>query len=207
MTMDERSIDDAARHLHTLLVCGPSGARLPLRLRPQQPLDGWRIQRRVSKLRGRAQVGWKCALPAADRWMVAALHEALPSGARLRAPSGPASKPRIEPEFAFELRHDLPPRDQPYSAAEVNAAIGNVRLAVEVLGCRYDDASQASGPELMADSLWHQTLLLGPEIADLPAEPALKLTLALPGRADLSLSARHRDGDPRRPLQIGRAHV
>ena len=200
MTMEDSAVDAAARHLNGLLSAGRVGVRLAPLCRPEQPFDAWRIQRRVSALRQRPVTGWKCGLPATDRWVVAALHDAVPSGSKVKAPPGPSGEGRIEPELAFELRHDLPPREQAYGAAEVFAAIGSVRLAVEVLGCRYEDASQASGPELMADGLWHQALVLGPSIIDLPAEPAFTLTVAVDGSATYTLAARHPDGDPRRAL-------
>lgn len=198
--MDTNDRDAAARQLRALQAAGRSGARLAPGLRPRNSADGWRIQQRVSQLRASPVIGWKCGLPQAERWGVAALHQALPTGTRLRAPAGPSGLPRIEPEFAFRLRHDLAPRTAPYSAAEVKATIGTVQLAVEVLGCRYEDADQASAPELLADSLWHQTLVLGPPIASLDAEPAFPLTLAVPGQADRTLAAHHPDADPRRPL-------
>lgn len=198
--MDSHDLETAARQLYALQSAGRTGARLAAGLRPRDSADGWRIQQRVSQLRASPVIGWKCGLPQADRWGVAALHQALPTGSRLRAPAGPAGLPRIEPEFAFSLRHDLAPRTAPYSAAEVKAALGTAQLAVEVLGCRYDEADQASAPELLADGLWHQTLVLGPPIAGLDDEPAFPLTLAVPGQADRTLAAHHPDADPRRPL-------
>lgn len=198
--MQINELDAAARHLHALQSAGRTGPRLAAGLQPQEAADGWRIQRRVSELRASPVIGWKCGLPQAGRWVVAALHEALPAGARVRAPAGPAGLPRIEPEFAFRLRHDLAPRASPYSAADVNAAIATVHLAVEVLGCRYEDSAEASAAELLADGLWHQTLVLGPPLTALEDEPAFTLTLAVPGQAERTLDARHPDADPRRPL-------
>ena len=198
--MNSSDLDAAARRLHDLQFAGGSGPRLAPGLRPQEAVDGWHIQRRVSELRASPVIGWKCGLPQADRWVIAALHDALPAGTRLRAPAGPAGMPRIEPEFAFRLGHDLAPRAAPYSPAEVKDAIGTVHLAVEVLGCRYDDADQASAAELLADGLWHQTLVIGPAIAGLEDEPAFTLTLAVAGQAERTLDAHHPDNDARRPL-------
>lgn len=190
----------AAQHLLALQSGHRSGARLAPGLRPATSADAWHIQRRVSALRAVPVLGWKCGLPQEGRWTVAALHEALPAGSRLRAPAGPGGLPRIEPEFAFILAHDLAPRAAPYGPAEINAAIGSVRLAVEVLGCRYDDAAAASFPELLADGLWHQTLVLGPAVAGLAQAPDFSLALTVQGATGRTLAARHPDGDPRRAL-------
>lgn len=200
MTMEARAIQAAARHLHALQAGGQTALRQGHDLQPQTPTDGWQIQRSVSALRAEPVVGWKCGRPLADRWVAAALHQAMPSGARVRAPAGANGLPCIEPELAFVLQRDLLPRDAAYTQSEVDAAIGQVRLAVEVLGCRYADANQASGPELMADGLWHQTLVLGPTIATPLAAPNFTLAVEVPGQVGITLPAHHADGDPRLPL-------
>lgn len=204
MIMNPTAIETAARYLHALQSAGRSGKRLETGIRPATPEDGWRIQRRISEMRGSPVAGWKCALPPSDRWIVAALHDVRPSGGVATAPAGAIGAARIEPELAFELKQSLPPRDTPYTRADVNAAIGGVRLAVEVLGCRYVDAAGASGPELMADSLWHQSVVLGPSvIMDLAQEPfpgPFQIALSVWGREDTKYEATHPNGDPRLPL-------
>lgn len=193
-------IERAAHYLRGLQSARQCGARLQPELRPHTCAEGWQIQQRVSALRTSPVHGWKCGLPQEGRFTVAALHAALPSGSRLRAPAGPDGLPRIEPEFAFTLAQDLPPRSMPYETAEVQAAIGSIHLAVEVLGCRYQAAPDAAFPELLADSLWHQTLLLGPPLTHLEAEPTFTLGIKVPGQTERALAARHPDGDPRLPL-------
>ncbi|UUZ72791.1 fumarylacetoacetate hydrolase family protein [Polaromonas sp. P1(28)-8] len=204
MIMNPTAIETAARYLHALQSAGRSGKRLETGIRPATPEDGWRIQRRISEMRGSPVAGWKCALPPSDRWIVAALHDVRPSGGVATAPAGAIGAARIEPELAFELKQSLPPRDTPYTRADVNAAIGGVRLAVEVLGCRYVDAAGGSGPELMADSLWHQSVVLGPSvIMDLAQEPfpgPFQIALSVWGREDTKYEATHPNGDPRLPL-------
>jgi len=203
-SMEPSAIEAAARYLHALQSSGRFGARLQAGLRPATPEDGWRIQRRISELRGSPVIGWKCGLPSGDRWVAAALHDARPSGGMAAAPAGPTGAARIEPELAFELKHSLPPRATPYTPADVNAVIGRVRLAVEVLGCRYDDAADASGPELMADSLWHQSVVLGPtatvDFAQEPFPGPFEIALSVQGHDDVTFAASHPNGDPRLPL-------
>ena len=63
--------------------------------------------------------------------------------ARLRRSAAPALRaadfiaPKLECEFAFELARDLPPRpERAYSRDEVRAAIGALRIAVEIVDSR-----------------------------------------------------------------------
>lgn len=202
--MNPTAIETAARYLHALQSAGRSGKRLETSIRPATPEDGWRIQRRISEMRGSPVAGWKCALPPANLWIVAALHDVRSSGGVATAPAGPKGAARVEPELAFELKQSLPPRDAPYTPADVNAAIGGVRLAVEVLGCRYADPAEASGPELMADSLWNQSVVLGPRVnIDLAQEPfpgPFQIGLSVSGGEDAKYEATHPNGDPRLPL-------
>ena len=82
------------------------------------------IQRRLQELLGVATGGWKCSVPAAERAI---------SCAAIFTPTITRTSPcsalahggivRIEPEVAFVLGRDLPPRAVPYSEAEVRAAI------------------------------------------------------------------------------------
>jgi len=89
---------------------------------------------------------------------------------------------RIEPEIAFQLARDLPPRDTPYTEAEIDAAVGDARLALEVLGCRYASPEHASLPELLADHMFNQGLVLGPRISSPDAAPGcMTLTLTVDG--------------------------
>lgn len=198
--MDEEMIEGAAQVLLPRWLLGRTGPRLIRSQRPQLPSEGWRIQRRVSALRNVPVIGWKCGLPTADRWVAAALHEVVPSGGRARARAGSAASPRIEPELAFVIGSTLPVRSRPYTSDEVESAIGGVRLAVEVLGSRFEEeAADASGPELMADSLWHQSLVLGPHIIWQGSEPSFMLTVMVDA-SEFCIRVRHPDGDPRRPL-------
>ena len=50
----------------------------------------------------------------------------------------------IEPEIAFVIAHDLPPRATPYSDAEIRAAIGEARMVLELITTRYADKASAT---------------------------------------------------------------
>lgn len=199
--MDDRAVDSAARELLKLWESNSFGPRLPLSLRPNTPMEGWRVQRRVSALRVRPIVGWKCGLPREDRWVAAALHDALSSGAEVKVPvRTEGATVGVEPEWAFVLRRDLPPRAEPYGPDEIDAAIGGVHLAIEVVGCRYANPAEANGPELMADGLWHRALVVGPQIP-YPPPASLTVTVDIEGQDLIHCQAKHVDADARRPLR------
>ena len=68
-------------------------------------------------------------------------------------------RPRLECEFAFELKTDLPSRREAYTRSEVEAAIGALRIGVEVVDSRLPIGS----PVLMelADDLNNGAYVLG----------------------------------------------
>lgn len=198
-TMPPEAVMAAALHVDALQRSGIPGERLAGDLRPDRPADGWRIQRAASALRAKPVIGWKCGLPQPDRWIVAALHEQLPAGQVVNAPAVTEGHARVEPELAFVLRHDLPPREAPYTPAEVDLAIASTHLAIEVLGCRFAEAPLASGSELMADSLWHHTLVLGEAITR-PVPNEFVMEICRDGQAPTLSRGRHPDGNPRLAL-------
>ena len=63
--MNEREIDEAAKHLAAARLSGRPGARLPESCRPADIESALAIQRRVVALMGQDIGGWKCSLPPA----------------------------------------------------------------------------------------------------------------------------------------------
>src|ERR1700694_5735193 len=123
--------DAAARHLVAARTARRPGERLPEACRPADVADALAIQERVRELLGTAIGGWKCSLPSAGREIAAApiFASAITSG----------STWRIEPEIAFVIGNDLPPRATPCSDAELRAAIRETRIVLELIGPRYAD--------------------------------------------------------------------
>ena len=74
--------------------------------------------------------------------------------------------PKLECEFAFELANDLPPRPEPYSRSDVQAAVLALRIGVEIvdsrlprglgalaeLGDGFNNGAYVAGPRIHA---WH----------------------------------------------------
>jgi len=111
--------------------------RLPESCRPQTAEDAIRIQRRAFELTGETCGGWKCSVPVGDRMIVAPL----PASTIYRSAPVPiiakGSIAQIEPEIAFVLKHELPPRTAAYTEDEVQESIAETRLVLELMGSRY----------------------------------------------------------------------
>jgi 2-keto-4-pentenoate hydratase len=195
--------DAAARHLVAARVSRHAGERLPEACRPVDVKDALAIQERVRELL-RAEIGgWKCSVPSAAREIAAA-----PIFASTITSSSPCTilpiegKARIEPEIAFVIGRDLPPRATPYSDAEVRAAVRETRTVLELIGPRYADPAAVTYPEFLADSIANQGLFVGPVVADRPelTLEAFRIRIDTPNRLLLVREGEHPDGHPLRPL-------
>jgi 2-keto-4-pentenoate hydratase len=203
----EQQVDLAAELLVARRRDGLTGPALPPACRPVDIDDGLRIQQRVLQLLGAQIGGWKCSAPSAAGVVLAPIPEhAIARGLSCTMPvmDGLAA---IEPEIAYVMAADLPPRSAPYSAEEVLQAVGSTRLAFELIATRYA-AKALEMPDKLADSLSNYGLFLGPAIApgygrenlDGQVLPALQLTLS-DATAELgSWNGKHPDGHPLRAL-------
>src|SRR6202163_404937 len=195
--------DAAARHLVAARVSRHAGERLPEACRPADVADALAIQERVRELLGAAIGGWKCSLPSAAREIAAA-----PIFASTITSTSPSTilpiegKARIEPEIAFVIGRDLPPRAAPYSEAEVRAGIRETRAVLELIGSRYADPAAVSYPEFLADNIANQGPFVGPVVVDGLALPlaAFRITIDTPNRQLLVRNGEHPDGHPLPPL-------
>jgi 2-keto-4-pentenoate hydratase len=200
--LDERH-ENAARYLAVARTAGRPGERLPEAWRPADLEAALGIQRRVGELLGQRTGGWKCSLPSSARPILAApiLAPTIVHGPRCAVvAAGDAA--RIEPEVAFILGRDLPRRAEPYTDAEIVAAIAETRLVLELLGSRYADTASPTWEEMIADSLQNQGLVIGPLVPGGP-EAALESMLVVvrgPGGILSTHDGRHGDGHPLRPL-------
>jgi 2-keto-4-pentenoate hydratase len=190
--------DAAARYLVAARRSRTPGARLPAEYRPRDFNEAFAIQGRVGALLDAPIGGWKCALPTADKVIVAPIYASgITAGSACTAPSKGGTV-RVEPEIAFVLGHDLPPRAGRYSSDDMRTAIAQVRLSLEVLGCRYAEPDTASFLELFADGLFNDGLCVGPEVRGRLARDlsGCVVTVDGPGGRMLRHEGRHPDGDP-----------
>jgi len=165
-------------------------------LRPGTSLDAVLIQQELLQQLKQPVWGWKAGLPSKKGWVMA------PIGRLQKGPQcsfeWPASDYSIEPEFAFVLGQDLPARDKPYSEQEIDAAIGKVQLALELIIRPYASDAGAEFLDNLAAGLFNQGLYLGPEVTASPAEVALTLTVE--GQAPQQFVGKHPNADAKAPL-------
>lgn len=186
---------EAARLLWSCRQAGRVIDALPAALRPQDTAAGQAIQAALPQAAGRAVVGWKIAAtsaagqahigvggPLAGRILEGFIE---PRGAVF---SLTGNRMRVvEPEFAFRMAHDLPPRAAPYTEAEVLAATASLHPAFELPDSRYADFVSAGEAQLIADDVCCGRFAFGPAAPetwrglDLAAHPVAATVLGADG--------------------------
>jgi 2-keto-4-pentenoate hydratase len=194
----------AARVLAERRRAGEQGPRLPEACRPDSLEAAFAIQSAVIELMGERIGAWKCGLPAPQRLVAAPIHASTVHTVDEPCPVWTrAGQVRVEPELAFILGRDLPPRDAPYTPADVDAAIARTHIALELIDTRYlpGDALEASFAEKLADGLVNQGLFLGPEVDGEQARMAGHLAITVNvGSSSSEHAGQHPNAEPRAPL-------
>jgi 2-keto-4-pentenoate hydratase len=137
---------------------------LPEDCRPPTPPEGYAVQdmlvQRLLSNYGGHPVGYKIACTSKSAQELLNLEE--PFYGRLLSPfvhkSPACMDPNdffmrvVEPEFAFEMRDDLPASGRPYDTDTVAAAVGAILPAIEIADSRYAEWTVVDGPSLIADN-------------------------------------------------------
>lgn len=204
MTIAHATAQAAAAILAQRRLHGQQGPCLPEALRPHTLDEAMRIQMATLPLMGDAVAGWKCGTPAADKLVVAPIyartvHRAGESACPVWAHGGAV---RVEPELAFVLGRDLPPRSQAYAPHEVDEAIASTHLALELIDSRYSDQSVLSFVDKLADGLVNQGLFIGPEVDGEQASltHVMPIAIRIEGAPEQVRTGQHPDPLPRLPL-------
>jgi 2-keto-4-pentenoate hydratase len=186
----------AAQHLVDARRAHRRGPRIPEACRPRDIETALAIQRRVTELLGEAVGGWKASAPKPGKTMLAPIYA--PAIHRCeRCPVTPiGGMAPIEPEIAFVLASDLQPGAP---EEEILAAIGEVRLVLELIGSRYESPQDATFPEMLADGLNDQGLVIGPVSSQGIGDWMRAFPIAIPGIFEGD--CRHPDGHPLVPLK------
>ena len=195
--------ESAAQFLPAARKRGTPGPRIPAEFRPSDIDDGLAIQARMSELIGQPVGGYKCTLPSAPRpVLVAPIFAPTIAHASPCPVLGDSATVRIEPELAFVIARDLLPRAAPYTESQIRNAIKEARLVLEILGSRYTDPESATFPEMLADGLANQGLLVGPVLRDpwVRELESLRIVIDSPSGVLASHQGKHADGHPVRPL-------
>ncbi len=123
--------------------------------RSRHPLAGWKIA--ATNVAGQAHIGVDG--PLAGRILPERVYE---PGAEI---SITHNRMRVaEPEFCFRLAGDIPPRDTPYTVAEVLELIDTLHLALEFPNSRFHDFATVGGPMLIADNACANDIVIGPAV-------------------------------------------
>lgn len=202
MTLSAQAVTEAAIELARRRKAGLHGPRLPDACRPAGLADALAIQSQVSVHMGGAVGAYKCGTPTDDRVVVAPIYSSTISTEPVCAVWAQNGRVRVEPELAFVLGRDLPARDQTYSHAEIDAAIGTVHLALELIDSRYDDQADLTFADRLADGLVNQGLWLGPEVPWQQASQAQAFAVewSVGQGAGTTLTGRHPNDNPLLPL-------
>jgi 2-keto-4-pentenoate hydratase len=171
--LDRDQIEAASRTISGHWRAGTKLAALDASQRPQGRKEGYAIQAELEK--SGKLFGWKIA--ATSEAGQKHINVAGPMAGRILsqtviADGGTASMHgngmRVaEPEFAFRMARDLPPRSSPYSVTELLDAVGSVHPAIEIPDSRFADFVSAGEAQLIADNACAHLFVLGaPAAAD-----------------------------------------
>ncbi|UHC18984.1 fumarylacetoacetate hydrolase family protein [Methylobacterium currus] len=122
--------------------------------RSAAPLYGWKIA--ATSLAGQRHIG--ADGPLAGRLLA---EQVLP--ADVAVPLAGNQMRVAEPEVAFRMGADLPPRREPYTVEEVMAAVEAAHPAIEFPDSRLEAFERAGEAALIADNACAHLFVLGPE--------------------------------------------
>ena len=167
--LDSNNIAAAARTLSDHWRAGTKLESLDASIRPQDRADGYAIQAVLANHWPGRLFGWKIAAtseagqkhinvdgPMAGRILAETV---LADGGS--APMAGNEMRVAEPEFAFRMKRDLPPRSSPYSTAEVLDAVGTLHPAIEIPDSRFADFVSAGAAQIIADNACAHLFVLG----------------------------------------------
>ena len=205
--LDKNQIEAASRTLCDHWRAGTKLAALETSHRPRDRREAYAIQAALEDLSAGNLFGWKIAAtseagqkhinvdgPMAGR----ILSETVLADGGTASMTGNAMQV-AEPEFAFRMATDLPPRSSPYSVQQTLEAVAALHPAIEIPDSRFVDFVSAGAAQIIADNACAHLFVLGaPSPAgwrslDLPEE---KPVITLRGR-QFTGHGRNVLGDPR----------
>jgi 2-keto-4-pentenoate hydratase len=168
--LGQDQIAAASRTLHDHWRAGTKLGGLEASLRPRDRAEGYAIQAGIENYTTKTLFGWKIAAtseagqrhinvdgPMAGRILPETV---IPDGGTA---SMAGNEMRVaEPEFAFRMRADLPPRPSAYTVREVVDAVDTLHPAIEIPDSRFADFVGAGEAQLIADNACAHQFVLGP---------------------------------------------
>jgi 2-keto-4-pentenoate hydratase len=167
--LDKDQIAAASRTLHDHWRAGTKLASLEAHLRPRDRAEAYAIQARIEDHSAGSLFGWKIAAtseagqkhinvdgPMAGRILTETV---IPDGGTA---SMAGNEMRVaEPEFAFRMRADLPPRLSAYTVRELLDAVDTLHPAIEIPDSRFSDFVNAGAAQIIADNARAHLFALG----------------------------------------------
>ena len=167
--LEQHQIATAARTLHEHRRGGTKLDALDPSHRPRDRAEGYAIQAAIEQYSAGHLFGWKIAAtseagqrhinvdgPIAGRILPQSV---IPDGG---SASMAGNEMRVaEPEFAFRMAADLPPRPAPYTVQQVLDAVGTLHPAIEIPDSRFADFVQAGAAQIIADNACAHLFVLG----------------------------------------------
>jgi 2-keto-4-pentenoate hydratase len=167
--LDKREIAAASRTLYGHWRAGTKLSALDASMRPLDRVEAYAIQAQIERTSNAGLFGWKIAAtseagqkhinvagPMAGRILAETV---IPNGGT--AAMGGNEMRVAEPEFAFRMAADLPPRSSPYTTAEVLDAVDTLHPAIEIPDSRFADFVNAGEAQLIADNACAHLFVLG----------------------------------------------
>jgi len=168
--MNEANAFSAAKSLWGHWQNGSTLQKLPEHTCPKTRAEGYAVQGLLPTVSGRIVAGWKIAATS----LVGQKHINISGPLAGRILSGqvfspgstvPSSGNRMrvaEPEMAFTLSKDLPPRTTPYTVDDVLEAVASLHPALEFPNSRFEIFTEAGEAQLLADCACAHQFMLGP---------------------------------------------
>lgn len=151
----------------------PRPARLPESIAPRTEAEAYAMQLAVLRAAGEHIGGYKASMPDANRGTSApiAASAVVASPARLEGQRfGTRATQRfgIEPEIAFRMARDLPPRrrGESWSRNDIVAAIASAHAAIEICVARLESFDNAPPLHRLADAIMNEALVIGAPLID-----------------------------------------
>jgi 2-keto-4-pentenoate hydratase len=166
---DKNQIEAASRTLRDHWRSGTKLATLEASQRPRDRIEAYAIQAKLENQAATNLFGWKIA--ATSEAGQKHINVDGPMAGRILsgtviAEGGTASmagnEMRVaEPEFAFRMAADLPPRSSPYSVQQVLDAVATLHPAIEIPDSRFADFVSAGAAQIIADNACAHLFVLG----------------------------------------------
>jgi 2-keto-4-pentenoate hydratase len=168
-------------------------AELPADLRPDTLAAAFAIQDATVEMLAEPVFGWKASFAADGEVLYAPLLRSVVFASPARVPAANAASLGVEAEIAFRFDRAMPPRERPYTRAEVADAV-TAFVAIEIVDSRYANPSDMPLLCRIADCFSNGAFIAGGERKDWRGQDLAKLAASL--SVDGSLVVHRVGGNP-----------